>query len=109
VVDGRGGVAARDGAERGARRDLGRDAIVGAVRAADDLHGAVRAPAAVPHGGRVQGRRRRNDDREVLGAGRGRRRAESATQQGAEAVPHRASGHRLRRLPRRGQGHQVTS
>jgi hypothetical protein len=110
VVDGRGGVGAGDGAKRGAGRDPGRDAVVGAVRAADDRHGAVRAPAALPHGGGVQGRRRRHDVREVLGAGRGRRRrAESAAQQGVEAVPHRARGHHLRRLPHRSQGHQVTN
>jgi hypothetical protein len=100
VVDGRGVVAAGDGAERGSRRDPGRHAVVGAVRGADHRHGARRPPTALPHGRGLQGRRGRQRHGELLGA---RRLAAALPKsEGEEALPDRGRRRRLRRLPRRG-------
>jgi hypothetical protein len=104
VVDGRGVVAAGDSAERGAWRDPGRHAVVGALRRADHRHGALRAPPPLPHGRWLQGRGRRHRHRELLGGGRRRQRRAAAAGGQQEALPHRGRRRGLRRVPRRGQG-----
>ena len=54
VVDGRGFVAPGDRPQRREGRDHGWHTIMGAILRANSSHGKDRAPAAIPHGHRLQ-------------------------------------------------------